>query len=166
MFLANWWKIFAKSSIHNAGKKLAVEEDEQVFFCCVILAILMISSSPLMAKDALHNEIIQFDIPRQQADMSLIKFAEQADLTLIVPFDQVRKITTNRLVCRYPIKEALEILLSGTGLTANVGDSIRITLYANGQSQKSRIEELAQQRTSCCERFSFKGGDICRTKTS
>lgn len=127
MFLANWWKIFAKSSIHNAGKKLAVEEDEQVFFCCVILAILMISSSPLMAKDALHNEIIQFDIPRQQADMSLIKFAEQADLTLIVPFDQVRKITTNRLVCRYPIKEALEILLSGTGLTANVGDSIRIT---------------------------------------
>ena len=87
-------------------KKLAVEEDEQVFFCCVILAILMISSSPLMAKDALHNEIIQFDIPRQQADMSLIKFAEQADLTLIVPFDQVRKITTNRLSVQVPDKRS------------------------------------------------------------
>lgn len=57
-----------------------------------------------------------FDIPRQQADKSLIAFAQQADITLIFTFDLARDETTNRLVGLYDPKEAIQLLLDGTGL--------------------------------------------------
>lgn len=62
------------------------------------------------------DESIWFDIPRQRADLSLIQFAEQANITLIFPYDTVRQKTANRLRGRYSLGTAVEKLLAGTGL--------------------------------------------------
>ncbi|WKD51245.1 TonB-dependent receptor domain-containing protein [Microbulbifer spongiae] len=77
-------------------------------------------SSVLPVKAAQPHEKIPFVILQQRADLSLIAFAEQADLTLIFPFDIVQEKTTNCLVGTYSIEEAVQALLSGTGLSAKV----------------------------------------------
>ena len=146
MILINWRKKKSDSSTRYASKKHAAVVNEWVFFRCVFLILLVIFTSPSVAKDAFLNERFQFDIPRQSADVTLIEFAGQANLTLIVPFDEVRLITANQLVGRYSIKEALNILLLGTGLEAIVTDSIRITFVSNqdtGNTMKNRQNFLA-----------------------
>lgn len=78
----------------------------------VLLALL---SSVGNAEEAAQKEF-DFAIPRQRADVSLTQFAEQADQTLIFPYDEVRTKTANRLVGRYPVDVAVTRLLAGTGL--------------------------------------------------
>ena len=75
-----------------------------------------------MADDVAKDEAILFDIPRQRADRALTRFAEQADLNLIFPFEEVREKTANRLVGPYPKEEAVEVLLAGTGLQPKFSD--------------------------------------------
>ena len=116
MFKIVWGKTIAHSSNQHAGMVRAVEADERALIRCVVLALLMTVSTTIMADDAGKNERIPFDIPQQRADQALTQFAEQADLTLIFPFDKVRERTANRLVGDYPIEEAVEMLLAGTGL--------------------------------------------------
>lgn len=146
MILTNWRIKNSESSNKSVLKRHAVGRDE--WFPCryVFLIFLMIISLPLMAKDAFHDEKFQFNIPQQSADVTLIEFAVQADLTLIVPFDEVKVITTNQLVGRYAIREALNILLSDTGLEATVTDSIRINFTNNqdmGNTMKNKKNFLA-----------------------
>lgn len=38
-----------------------------------------------------------FNIPRQRADLSLISFAEQADITLLFPLDKIEGKQTNKI---------------------------------------------------------------------
>ena len=73
-------------------------------------------------------ETKHFDIPRQRADKSLIEFAEQADITLVFTFDMARDKTTNRLVGLYDPKEAIDLLLDGTGLKPVFSDEGHINL--------------------------------------
>ncbi|MGL6159936.1 MAG: TonB-dependent receptor [Microbulbifer sp.] len=93
-------------------------------------SLLMMSSSSLLADGARLHEKTPFNIPRQRADIALTEFAEQADVTLIFPYDKVREISAQRLVGSYPIDEAVEILLRGTGLRAMVGDDGQLTITA------------------------------------
>ena len=99
-----------------------VEADEGAFFVCVVLALLLTWSTTTLADDVAKDEAILFDIPRQRADRALTRFAEQADLTLIFPFEEVREKTANRLVGPYPKEEAVEVLLAGTGLQPKFSD--------------------------------------------
>ncbi len=116
MFKIVWGKTIAHSSNQHAGMVRAAEADERAPITCVVLALLMTVSTTIMADDAGKIEAIPFDIPQQRADLALTQFAEQADLTLIFPFDEVRERTANRLVGEYPLEEAVEMLLAGTGL--------------------------------------------------
>jgi outer membrane receptor protein involved in Fe transport len=63
-----------------------------------------------------ENSLIHFDIPRQRADLSLIEFAEQAKITLLFPYETVKKKTANRLKGHLPIAAAAKTMLAGTGL--------------------------------------------------
>ena len=91
-------------------------------------------------------ETKHFDIPRQRADKSLIEFAEQADITLVFTFDMARDKTTNRLVGLYDPKEAIELLLDGTGLKPVFSDEGHINLVpaelpvAEGDEVKNRTK--------------------------
>jgi iron complex outermembrane receptor protein len=81
-----------------------------------LVVTLLCFATSLLAEDVNNREIISFNIPQQRADLALTLFAEQANLTLIVPFDEVRDRTANRLVGEYPIEEAIDVLLHDTGL--------------------------------------------------
>lgn len=118
----------------HAGMVYAVEADERAFFRCVVSALLMMLSTMAMADDASQDEGISFDIPQQRADLALTEFAEQADLTLIFPFDEVRVKTANRLVGDYPIEEAIEILLMGTGLKPTFSNRVVLNIATDSQS--------------------------------
>ena len=117
-----WGKTIAHASIQYARVDRAVEADEGAFFVCVVLALLLTWSTTTLADDVAKDEAILFDIPRQRADRALTRFAEQADLNLIFPFEEVREKTANRLVGPYPKEEAVEVLLAGTGLQPKFSD--------------------------------------------
>ena len=84
-------------------------------------------SSDLQASDA--NESIPFQISRQRADMGLIQFAQQADLTLIVPFDQIEQKTVNQLIGEFSIEEAINLFLQGTGLEAKISEDNQLSIF-------------------------------------
>jgi outer membrane receptor protein involved in Fe transport len=81
-----------------------------------------------------RNETYRFNIPRQQADLALTLFAEQANLTLIVPFDAVRNKTANSLLGEYPLEEAVNILLEGTGLRPTFSNHVVLNIATADQS--------------------------------
>ena len=61
---------------------------------------------------------VVFNIPRQAADDSLPVFGQQADVTVIYPFEWVKDHHTNRLQGEYSVTHAVAILLDNTGLQA------------------------------------------------
>jgi iron complex outermembrane receptor protein len=80
-----------------------------------------------------------FEIPKQQADAALTAFAQQANVTVLFPFDEVSKITANRLVGQYGIEEGAAVLLDGTGLTAVLENDqqlvVRVVTNSTGGSE-------------------------------
>ncbi len=128
-------KTFAHSSKQHAGMVRAVEADEGAILRCAILALLMTLSTMVMAADAGQDGRISFDIPQQRADLALTQFADQADLTLIFPFDEAREKTANRLVGDYPLEEAVEILLAGTGFNPTFSNRVVLNIATDNQSE-------------------------------
>ena len=102
------------SSIQQALVTRLVEDGRRVLSRAVGLALLIILSTVAMAADFGEQELVYFDIPQQRADVSLTQFAEQANLTLIFPYDNVRRKTANRLEGHYTVQAAVNILLAGT----------------------------------------------------
>ena len=108
------------SQSHSGKSKVRnVEEDGWAFLCLKKLRVtrfrffqalvliflvqsfsLPVFSSPLLSinqeqqkepiESALVQRTIDFNIPQQRADLALTLFAEQANLTLVFPFDDVR----------------------------------------------------------------------------
>jgi len=79
---------------------------------------------------------IYFDIASQAAESALIEFAEQADLTLIVRFDQVSGKVTNTLRGEYMLEEGIEALLSGTGLKPTFASELVLKIETTTASEE------------------------------
>ena len=77
------------------------------------------------------DKIIQFDIPQQRADLSLTEFAEQADITLIFPFDDATEIIANKLTGRYSIEDAAKLLVVNTKLSVKIDEKGLLTITTN-----------------------------------
>ncbi len=116
MSLSIWRKKITGSSSTQATHVVVAEKKDSVFFRCFLIGCLFVVPGYLLADSRTDNGVHQFDIPRQRADLSLTQFAEQADLTLIFPFENTRDRTANRLVGEYSLAEAIDKLLAGTGL--------------------------------------------------
>ena len=129
MFEKSWRKLISQSSRQYAITKLAFEEANRINLRCALgLLLLFIFSLPASAARS-YDKII-FDIPQQRADAALIMFAEQADLTLIFPFDEVKEKNTNRVIGTYSLERAIRLLLRNTGLTAHVSDDNQLTIVS------------------------------------
>lgn len=92
------------------------------------------------------NRAIPFDIPQQRVDEALIQFAEQAGLTFFVPFDRLEGMTSNALIGSYSSDEALDLLLSGTGLQAEISDQDRLSIIddsSGGESDMNRTTRVS-----------------------
>ena len=128
MFTVLWGKNLNQSSISNAQVKCAVGEEGRLSFrnAVAVLAIVFCLHSNNSA--AVTDDNIPFKIPQQRADTALTLFAEQANLTLVFPFDQVKDITANRLVGNYPIDTAINILLQDTGLMPTFSNQLVLNI--------------------------------------
>lgn len=71
---------------------------------------------------------LTFQIPRQRADLSLINFAEQANITLLFPLDKIANQQTNPLQGRYNLSDALAIMLKDTGLLWQISESGQVSI--------------------------------------
>tara|TARA_R110002167_G_scaffold91458_1_gene246035 strand:+ start:86033 stop:89167 length:3135 start_codon:yes stop_codon:yes gene_type:complete len=106
------------------------------FFCqnkCAALLILVCAFPTMADVHTLDKETL-FNIPSQRVDLSLIEFAEQAKLTFIFPYEEVKKKYSTSLAGTFTAKEAIELLLTGTGFKANIG--------AEGQLSIINVEAL------------------------
>lgn len=122
----HWGNAVADSSMTYA-LVVRVVEDSRKAIRCIAVAILIGLSSVGHTQELAAKQEFDFDIPRQRADISLTQFAEQADQTLIFPYDDVRTETANRLVGRYPVDVAVTMLLAGTGLQPVFDDQGALT---------------------------------------
>ncbi len=123
-----WRKTVHHSSKQHKALRTTVATDERANYWTVILVFFLALSTTSTAKEEVHQETIHFNIPRQPADMGLTEFAEQADLTLIFPFDEVKDKTANRLVGEYTIEDGIEALLRDTGLVPTLSNRIVLNI--------------------------------------
>jgi iron complex outermembrane receptor protein len=80
-------------------------------------------------KDALQKEqTVYFNIPPLSGDEALIAFANQADLTVVFPYNKVRHISANQVVGHHTPQRAIAMLLAGSSLHANVINNKRIKI--------------------------------------
>ena len=107
--------------------KCAVGRGYVVSKPCVLVIIhyalallVLLSSATYVAAAPVETSLVQFNIPRQSADDSLPAFGQQANITVVYPFEDAAKHHTNRLYGNYSLKEGIYILLKGSGLHAEL----------------------------------------------
>jgi iron complex outermembrane receptor protein len=89
-----------------------------------------------------HN----FYIPSQTADLSLISFAKQANITLLFPIDRMQHIQTNLVSGKYTIAKALRLLLENTGLKTSINSKGHLSILIDPSFNKEQ-QELAQEKS-------------------
>lgn len=114
-------------------------------------ALLCVNSQGTLSQP---KESIQiFNIQANQADIALIEFAKQADLTIIFPFEKVKERQANQISGHFSIEEGITKLLEGTGLAASferegVVSIKRISITDTVKENKSLLQEIADLFTS------------------
>jgi len=130
----SWGKTVARSSVLAARMKRVAEANEWVTSICIFFFLFVASLPTAQAEDAVRQDKYSFNIPQQRADLSLTLFAAQADLTLVFPFDEVRKRTAQKLEGEYDLEEAIQILLSGTGLKATFSNQVVLNIVPDAKA--------------------------------
>ena len=87
----------------------------------VLFFLILCAFPPSGMCQVLSDRDIFFDIPRLRADKALTRFARQADVTLLFPYKEVKKIKAQRLKGLYSVEEGLDILLKDTGIVIKAG---------------------------------------------
>lgn len=67
------------------------------------------------------QQVLDFNIPRLRADKALVRFARQADVTLLYPYRDVKALRIGPLKGRYRINEGLEALLGDSSIRIRAG---------------------------------------------
>ena len=142
-----WGKKFNQSSIQNAQITSAVGEEGRLTFrnAVAVLAVLFCLHSH--NSFAVTDDTIPFNIPQQRADRALTQFAEQANLTLVFPFEQLKDKTANRLVGDYPIATAANLLLRNTGLTPAFSDQLVLTIASEPKGKSMNTTNSSKRKT-------------------
>ncbi|MDB4309140.1 TonB-dependent receptor [Porticoccaceae bacterium] len=139
MLAVLWGKKINQSSIQNAQIKRAVEEAGWLTFRNAVAVLAVIFCLQSNHSSAVTDDIIPFNISQQRADTALTQFAEQANLTLVFPFDQIKDHTANRLVGNYSAKAAINILLHNSGLTPMFSDRYVLNIAIENKGKRMNI---------------------------
>ncbi len=128
MFAPAWRKKLNLSSYLNASKTLASEVRRTACFGWLVFVLCLGFSYSSVGEESSLNKVLPFNIPQQRADLSLTEFAQQANITLIFPFEEAAEITTNPLVGEFSIDAAVKKLIANTRLKAKIGDGGQLTV--------------------------------------
>ncbi|MDN4502798.1 TonB-dependent receptor [Alteromonadaceae bacterium BrNp21-10] len=75
-----------------------------------------------------QHQVVEFNIKDRRAEISLLQFAEQSNLSFFMSYDVVVGVKTNPVVGQYSIQQALEILLMGSALNVELDKSGRLSM--------------------------------------
>lgn len=137
----------------------------------VLMVLLIFTPSTLLAEGVSSDKKIFFNIPQQRADLALVQFAEQADLTFVFPFEEARKETVSEVIGEYSRREALIALLSETSLRPEITEtddvlSVRIQKEVSKNegimSKKSLLSRLAAGVSSIVIGVAANGGAVAQ----
>ncbi len=78
-----------------------------------------------------EQQLIKFDLPRQEAATALPQLGSQTKLSVAYKYKIVKDIFTNPVQGYYTLNEALDLLLANTGLTASVNNGRRYILISS-----------------------------------
>ncbi len=126
LFQMIWRKIRAVSSWYSAWRKTMRGGYRRTRRPLLSLLVVCNLTTAALAKEKPSE--VAFNIPKQRADLSLISFAEQADITLLFPIDKMAGKVTNPLTGQYSIDQALQILLKDTGLKPVISESGQVSI--------------------------------------
>lgn len=125
-----WKHPFVSSLKRTQITRVVGDTKCRVALCLVLLCV----SAYGWAQDDSEDARVLFDIPKQRADHALTEFAEQADLTLMVPHDLVRDKAANALIGEYSLEEGADILLAGTGLNPEFSNKLVMSISIDDKS--------------------------------
>jgi len=129
-----WRKNKSHSSSSSASPVFAGGVTKEAIFQSVGCAAILGLSVAVWADAGQPGGSISFNIPQQRADVSLTEFAEQANITLIFPFDVAREVMANELVGDYTAQQALQVLLADTSLLVRVDDEGQLSISSGEQT--------------------------------
>lgn len=95
-------------------------------------------SSPQIAAQEQQFASKSYNIPIQSADAALIEFAKQANITIVFPYEKVQNITTNSLNGDYSTEDALNLLLSNTGLVAKFNKKGTVSIFSTTKAEPQK----------------------------
>ena len=119
----------------------AAEDERSSGLKYLVFATLILMTCGALANDTGQGDEISFDIPQQRADTALTRFGEQANLTLVFPYDDVQGVTANRLVGSYRLEDGISRLLQGTGLRPVFSEETVLRI-AKDNTNKSEGERM------------------------
>lgn len=104
-----------------------------------ILLVCCYLGNQVFAKALVHDNVIKFNVSPTEADLSLIEFAEQANVTLLFRFDMVKGVKTNDLYGWFSVSNGIKTLLAGTGLKAEVNDKGHISIVIDQSFESNKM---------------------------
>ncbi len=119
-------------------------------------AVLVLAQSPGYGQS--HSERMRFDIPSQSVPQALDAFARQANLVLGFSEFGYENVQTRAVVGSFRPERALELLLSGTGLSVKIGADDRVIVLRASQTQESEKAGATMDRDGS-ELTAKAGGD-------
>jgi len=122
-----WRKIKSQSSLFGIWSR-SIYKAYQKLQTYFVFSLLIYSLSTTWVAANENDEKVIFNIPRQRADLSLISFAEQADITLLFPLDKMDGKQTNPVIGKYSVMNALQMLLKETGLKTDISESGQLSI--------------------------------------
>ena len=99
-------------------------------------AFYVLTSTNVFAQKKNTDLRVFFNIPEKSVELALIEFAEQADLTLVVRFDDVSGKTANRLNGEYSLQKGIAILLDGTSLIPTFKNELVLNITTTVPTKK------------------------------
>lgn len=120
---------------------------KKLIFCSATFTLLMSMSTETWSKELITEKKYNFDVHTKKAELSLIEFAEQADLTFILPFDVVQGKHIHKIKGVYTVSEALDIMLSNSGLKAHVDEQGQLIIIIDDQ-YKETIDMMKKSQIS------------------
>lgn len=123
----------ARSSIKHAQDTARCERTKSVLAVCLVLLFLVLPN-PVVADDVTADKRIQFNVPEQRIDLALTQFAEQANITLLFPPDEMGDLMANELLGEYSVSAGADILLAGTGLIPTFKNKLVLNIVLDTNS--------------------------------
>jgi len=119
--------------------------------CAAIAIVAVCASAPAAA------QIRQFDVPSEDAGKSIPEFAQQAQIQIIAPGDQLHGVITPRLTGSYDVFVALDLMLKGTGLKVSHSAEGIVTISLPEAKKSEGRETLQPSRKSASVLALLKG---------